>query len=500
MPFLSLIIIGLIVVLVFQIVDYFQEKRLQALENKAAVKIAAGRAEMKIMGFEQWTSAIDGSILHEGDIIRTFPGSRVILSLLNGSVIRLNSDTEVELTALKTKDSQDNAAFALKSGEIWLKRSEKDTVRADFKVTTPHLDIASLGTVFDVSKGAREEVHVLEGKVKVAINVEDQDSRMRVADTVEVALGQEISIGSQEIVDLQSRKPLSFLSLLSDGFRESDWYIWNSAQDKSGETGITIADAVQQQRDRQSQLGTSSVVVGTSAPEEEVPPQQVEPVLTTPGIVSPPANERTVPRGPVTIAGTVSAKTDKVEVTAYVGGGPEPYVLQRYVSGSERWNYVVSQDYGNLVPGRNRFTVVAIDKDGRRSEPAEIVITYDRPREPADLSAPAVTSFTGNLLETYEDGVKVEGRVGKGIVRVFVNNLPLTRYVPDSGVWVYYARITYGNLRNGENSYEVYGVDVDGKKTAVLRFTINKRTRPAETQSQGTSSSQQTGGGGEPAL
>ena len=79
MPFLSLIIVGLIVVLVFQIVTYYQAKRSQALENKVAVKVVSGTTDMKIWGVEQLVRAFDGSILNEGDIIKTGPASRVIL-------------------------------------------------------------------------------------------------------------------------------------------------------------------------------------------------------------------------------------------------------------------------------------------------------------------------------------------------------------------------------------------------------------------------------------
>ena len=123
LPFLSLIILGLIVVLVFQIVDYFQAKRAQALENKAAVKMVAGRADMKIWGVPEWTLAVDGSILKEGDGLRTAPGSRAILTLQNGSIVRLSSETEIELSALKTHDSEDELSLMLKSGEVWLLRA-----------------------------------------------------------------------------------------------------------------------------------------------------------------------------------------------------------------------------------------------------------------------------------------------------------------------------------------------------------------------------------------
>lgn len=473
LPFLSIIILGLIVVLVFQIVDYFQEKRIKALENKASVKVVTGRAEMKIWGVDQWTTALDGSILNEGDIIRTAPGSRVILTLLNGSMVRLNAETEVEFAELKSRDSQDEVAFTLKSGELWLKRTEEKTVRAAFRISTIHLDVNSIGTIFSVFAGSSESVRVLDGKVAVAIKVPDSENdRMRIAETLEVALGQEVSLSASDIIDLQNRKPLSLLALLSDEFRESDWYKWNREQDASGQIGVTVADAVK------SKEG-SPIVLPAPSPLEP-PPTEVTVALSMPEILTPVAIERRTKSRSVLISGTVSSATEKIEVTTYLAGKPESYVLQRYKSGSEKWTYVASRDYGNFVPGENKFTIVAIGKDGSRSDATEISIFYDKPKEPADLSAPTVLSFNDvESSETTEDSVKVSGKIGKGIVKIFVNDFVLTRYVPDSGAWIYFAKIVYGNLKEGENEYSVYGLDYDGNKTPVVKFTITKKPAPS---------------------
>lgn len=464
LPFLSIIIIGLIVVLVFQIVDYFQEKHQQALQNKAAVDVVTGRAEMKVWGLDQWTSAIDGSLLNEGDIIRTAPGSRVVLSLLNSSIVRINASTEVELIALKSKDGQDEASFALKQGQIWLKRAPQQEVMALFKVVTDHLEINSLGTIFEVSRDNKETVHVLDGKVNVAVKVQDSESgKIRTAETLEVALGQEVSIGQSDVLALQNKKSLALLALLSDEFRLSEWYSWNRSQDLSGASTMTVVDAVKKQEEETSQAIASEPAV------------EVTSVLSAPQILIPKEDERTTKTNNVLISGIVSSATEKLEVTTYVGGKAEAYILQKYKPGSEKWTYVASTTYGNFVPGVNKYTITAIGKEGKRSDPAEITLIYDKPKEPADLSAPSVQSS-----ETTEDAVKVEGKIGKGIVKVFVNNFALTQYVPDSGVWMYFAKTAYGNLKEGENAYEAYGIDTEGNKTPVTKFTITKKPKPVE--------------------
>lgn len=476
LPFLSIIIIGLIIVFAFQIVGYFQAKKSQSLENKAAVKIAAGRAEMRIWGVEQWMTAFDGSILNEGDAIRTGPGSRVVLTLLNGSMVRIGSETEVELTKLKTKSEHDEISLALKKGEVWLKRTDKETVRTALSVTTPNLEVNSMGTIFDVANGAMQTVHVLDGKVQVVVKVSDSDgegaSSMRAAETLEVALGQEVNIGPSEVNDLKNRKPIQLLALLSDEFRNGDWYSWNRGEDGSGKVGLTVADAIAQQKDR-----VNETIV------EEKPPVQVAEPLAAPIVVSPKESERTTKSGVVNISGTTANSTEKMEVTTYIGGKPESYFLQRYKSGSTSWSTTAAKEYGNLVPGENRLTIVAIAKDGKRSDPTELKIIYDKPIEPVDMSAPKVVSFNGTQSsETTEDTVAIEGTIGKGIVKVFVNEFALGKYVMDSGKWSYFARTSLGNLKDGENIYSVYGVDADGKKTPVTKFTITKKVKPVVEQ------------------
>lgn len=476
LPFLSIIIIGLIVVLAFQLVGYFQEKNNAKLQNKAAVTVVTGRAEMKIWGVDDWTTGISGSILHEGDAIRTAPGSRVMLSLLNGSVIRLNGETEVSLAELKSRDAQDEASLELKRGRIWVKRSTEQAVRANFTVSTAHFNVRSAGTVFSVMQEVREAVHVLEGKVNLTVSVDDvAEGGMRAAETLEVSLGQEVSVSSSDILDLQNRKPVSLLALLSDEFRGSEWYEWNRNEDRIGKGVVTVREAVA----NQDEPAPVPVRSEASKPVEDAAVNTV--ALTAPVILTPEESKRTVKGGSVLISGTVSAATEKLEVTTYIGSKAEAYVLQKYKPNSTTWTYVASPEYANLVPGENRYSIVAVGKNGERSAASEVTITYDKPKEPADLSAPTVETFNGgSSSETTSDDVQIQGKIGKGIVKVYVNNFALTRYVQDSKTWSYYAKTAYGNLKEGENMYEVYGEDIDGKKTPVLKFTVTKTKAPSE--------------------
>lgn len=475
LPFVSLIVIVLIGVLVFQIFSYFSEKRRQAIENKAAVEIISGRGDLKIWGVDEWVEARTGSILHEGDSFKTSAGSRVVLSLLNGSTIRLGSESEIELTDLKTRDGQDELGIKVVTGDVWLKRSENLAVSTSFAAETEHLQITSLGTIFDVSVGARESVRVLEGTVQAVIRVPEADDTetIRIADTVQVAFGQEVSIGQDEVRQLQNRRPVQLLALLSDTFRDTEWYKWNRLQDSVGQAKLSVEDAVSLNENPLNTLSASgTLALDTSSASSTA---EVSEVFNSPIITAPAFADRTTKNGTITISGSVSAQTQKLEVTTYIGGKPEAYLLQKYKAGTTQWSYVASNTFGNLVAGDNRLSFVAIDKDGNRSEPAEIVVRYDKPLVEADLSAPVVISYNGQTTsDTTEDSVLVNGKIGQGIVKVFVNDFALSRYVPDSGTWSYYAKKELGNLNVGANTFTVYGITNDGRKTPVTTFTITK--------------------------
>ncbi len=482
LPFISLIVIVLIGVLVFQIFSYFSEKRRQALENKAAVEIISGRAQMRIWGVDEWADAMTGAVLHEGDSIRTEPGSRVVLTLLNGSAVRLSSETSIELTDLKTRDGQDELGLNVSTGDVWVKASENQAVNSSFTVSTEHIEVTTLGTVFDVSAGARESVHVISGTVQAIIRVPEPDDKetIRIADTLNVQFGQEISVGQEEIRQIQNRRPVQLLALLSDSFRDTEWYKWNRLQDSTQVNSGAVLDALANGDNALNGLSSSTnpVLADTTSTSTD----EVSEVFASPEIKSPTPEDRITTTGSVTISGTVSPLTKQLEVTTYIAGRPEPYILQRYKAGSVQWNYAVAPELGNIVAGDNRYSFVAIDKEGNRSESAELVVNYNRPKVTADLSAPKAMSFNGSTSNaTTEASVLISGTIGKGIVKVFVNDFALSRYVPDSGVWSYYAKKEYGNLNIGANQFNVYGIDQDGRKTPITQFTITRNEAPIVT-------------------
>lgn len=465
LPFLILIIVGLTAVLAFDVFQYFLEKGRRLAENKAAVTIMKGRAEMHIWGSQSWVAAPTGSILREGDAIKTFSDSRASFALLNGSFLRADADTSFQLTHLRTRDGHDDLTINLSQGDIWIMKPKSENVKVVFMVETEDFSVTSTSTVFAVSKRDDFRVRVLSGKVEVNVKEKTEKGKVNIIETVPVAVGQEFIASSQTLQAFRERKSPEAILAFTDSFRGSEWYDWNMVQDRAVKPStISVEEAAKEEK----KLIPSQPVAQT--------PEVMG--LPSPEILEPDTAHRTTTLSKLIVRGTTSDKTQKIIVKNYVGGKEDAYALQKYTPGSTRWNYLVDEALGNWVPGQNRFVILAVDAKGRESEPAELVLTYDKAKPAADLSAPVVSSFNGaSSNETTDDSVKVEGKVGKGIVKVYVNDFALTRYVPNSEEWLYYSKTEYGNLKEGTNEYEVYGIDVDGRKTPKTKFTIVKNPK-----------------------
>lgn len=480
LPFLILIIIGLTFVFGFQIFQYFREQNQKETENKAALTIIKGRAEMKVWGEENFVPAITGSILREGDRLRLPSGSRASLALLNGSFLRADEDTEFQFTALKTRDLQDEMTINLDHGDVWLKKPKKEDVKIAFTVDTLDFSVTATSTIFSVSKREDFRTRVMDGNVTVHVK-EVRDSKTNVIETIQIGVGQEFVATNKTLQAFRERKAPDAIFAHSDAFRASEWYSWNMSQDASAKIAtLSVEEAVKAEKESEKSEESGKILEA---------PKVIEPEIPSPEILEPDTAHRTTNLPNLLVRGTTSAKTQKIIVKTFVAGKEDAYTLQKYTPGSTNWNYIVAESYGNWIPGTNRFHIIAVDAKGLKSEPTELTLLYDKAKPSVSLKAPVTLGFNGQTSsETIEDTVKVEGSIGKGIVKVYVNDFVLTQYVPNSETWIYFAKPQYGNLKEGVNSYEIYGLDADGRKTPVTKFTITKKQKPPESAALGESS------------
>ena len=111
-----------------------------------------------------------GSVIRKTDVIRVGSGSRVSIILKDGSVIRLEAESEVEIIGITYNDNEiDDASFRLIKGEMWskVKPLSED---ASWQVETPTAVASVRGTEFNtryINKSS--EFSIYGGKVGVAL-------------------------------------------------------------------------------------------------------------------------------------------------------------------------------------------------------------------------------------------------------------------------------------------------------------------------------------------
>jgi hypothetical protein len=125
----------------------------------AELAYASGAIEMLRPGDRSWTRMQTGEAIGLGTQIRTGPIGRCEFRTLEGSLVRLNSGTDVVF--------QTNRKIDLAGGQIW-SRVEEAEDPFEIRVTQEKATVTALGTQFDVLSHAAETVlTVIQGKTRV---------------------------------------------------------------------------------------------------------------------------------------------------------------------------------------------------------------------------------------------------------------------------------------------------------------------------------------------
>ena len=493
LPFLIFVGVGVIGVLGFQLWN-----NLQGAKGDVYFYIASGKAKMLQYGLNEWANAFSGTKMLLGDSIKTEPDSRGVLQFFNGTIVRLDGDTEVTITDITKRSDVEKIGLTLTHGNMWVNKMNSEGVdQSDMNVRTTHMMVSDVGTVFEVESNDTETVRVIAGQVNAQIlgNATDKNA---VLDTVQVGVGQEMTLDQAILQAFQNHDTPSVLMALSDQFKLSDWYLWNSREDQNPTdfSKILVPPTDATSNTQQSTL-TPSGTQQTASPTSTTSTQLSAPVITqpNPSVMSTDQNK-------VAISGTVGPGTAKVVVHETVGGTTDQYTLSRFKTGATSFSYNVSEALGNYKAGLNDYSFYALDASGNQSDSADVQITYNKAAVQITdaLTAPQVVSYNGSTsasASTVTTGVVlVQGSVA-GAQSVVVNGYTLSKFQPGDKTWTYYANVGGGNLNPGLNTYQVYAVDPQGNKSAITTFTItyNKpaggSTQTSTTGSSSTGSTQQ---------
>ena len=163
---------------------------------------------------EGWNEVEPGQDLQEGHQLRTLDDSRAVVSLDDGSAIRLDSDTVITVVSLTTAD----VTIQNETGQVYSRVTESDT--RVYTVNVGEDEYQALGTAYKTVNDTEEKgVEVYHSKVKATDSEKEEK---------EVGEGEAFFSKSSdpELVDKVSKLDLEKL-------KDDEFLKWNQEKDKS---------------------------------------------------------------------------------------------------------------------------------------------------------------------------------------------------------------------------------------------------------------------------
>jgi len=133
-----------------------------AMEKRTATVVSLeGTAELRSAGQSSWASAGVGTVLNQGDTIKTSPKSWALLNVDDGKIatVEVKEGSQMTVTELMADPKADTSKtlLDLAMGEVLIKAQKVHGEKSKFEVKTPTSIVGVRGTTFNVKVEAVEE-------------------------------------------------------------------------------------------------------------------------------------------------------------------------------------------------------------------------------------------------------------------------------------------------------------------------------------------------------
>ncbi len=477
MPFFIIILIVAIIIAGWKTLNkVFIQSNMDTNTERVLLSIENGSAKAMMKEKSEWETVHNGIYLYKGEKIQTGSDGRVSLTLFDQSIVRLDNNSEVDFTQLKQSGEQNNIELSLAEGQAWSKIEKTLNPASGFSISTDIINVSSGGGVIAMQYPGT--VYVMEGEAKVDIKFND-----KVIKTVNVGVGQEFIADADKISDINDGLDATLIYAIDDSFKTSPWYLFNMKKDGSisafeepGTTsGENTANGTEGETGTTESTGVNPETSATTPTTEETTTTATTTLAGDETVsISSPAAKSYTNKSSITVSGVL----DPSKVSAvYIDG------KSATVSGSN-WK---ASGVALTVEGLNKLTVEAEDATGNKMSLPSLEVYYD-------TTPPATPQFKepGKNDDKVElDSVEqiITGSVSDDTYDIVVNDYKLGKYVPGSGEFTYYAKVSYGNLEVGDNEYTAYAEDKAGNKSdeAKITLTLKQETLDAS-KTQGSTS------------
>jgi len=139
------------------------------------LSILGGTVEFQDTGADDWQHAVDGLTLAVGTQVKTAQNAHAVLTFFDGSTIKLEPDTIVEIREVERISEQSTTIVLEQSlGKTW-SHSQKMGAGSHYEIKTPSASVIAIGTLFSthVDETGITRVVTTEGQVSVVAQDEE---------------------------------------------------------------------------------------------------------------------------------------------------------------------------------------------------------------------------------------------------------------------------------------------------------------------------------------
>jgi hypothetical protein len=147
-----------------------------ALAAQCTFSVFSGSAEVQVPGSDQWQEATDGMVLAVGARVRTSPDSHAMLTFFEGSSLKLEPGTDVEINRVDGEvRGPTDIVLTQWVGKTWNRVVKKLDARTHYEIQTPSAHALVRGTLFEVEvdEALATSVRTIEGLVSVIAEDEE---------------------------------------------------------------------------------------------------------------------------------------------------------------------------------------------------------------------------------------------------------------------------------------------------------------------------------------
>jgi hypothetical protein len=483
LPFLALVGFGVFLILAFQLWGNFFPNA----KGDAVFYIADGRSKVLSFGTAEWVNEYNGSKIKLGDSVKTLHGGRGLISFYDGTLVRMDEDTQVTLVDITKKDDYQEILLYLNQGKVYVNKPKENVIRkTDFVINTNYASYSITGTIFDLEKLTDETLRVLRGSVQADI-LEVADGKTRTIESIPVGIGQELVLNDASMKEFYQRQSPSVLTATDVNFEATDWAMWNAKEDENPTNFAKGGGSTTIIEDNQASLDNTIVPIVT--------PDDLS-ALPAPTLVSPKTNSMSTTVDTQTISGKASEGVKKILLKQTLAGSDtvQKILISNFDTDKLTWSYSISEAKGNIKVGSNSYVFVGVDENAKETAPLIVAIDYqkDSVSEPdlannnvagssVALEKPKLLQVDGKPykegMTVSKDGFIISGSVA-GASEMWVDDFKLNKFQAGGTSWSYNIKVSYGNLKPGLNSYQVFGKDANGKQSSILTVKLNY-TAPA---------------------